>query len=239
MVPLKPPVVMLPMSLFKEVTEASDKELSFHSDIYNLFVGRYTHVGVDNAEIFPAIRSDLTKGIGGLLPLIQDETRFVLDEKVYGGSQPDWKAVPIYQAALQLVAHMSGRVFVGLPLSREKGWVDSSINYALDCGRSRNESQRWNPILRPWVQPYLPAVRRIKQHLRDAKQWMSPLVAELISQDDKEKSSVVEAGSRGAWISWLLKYLPADLKTAERIGMDQMIVHFHPPFFPPPNLCVL
>jgi hypothetical protein len=54
---------------------------------------------------------------------------------------------------------------------------------------------------------------------------MEPYVAEILSENEKNPSAaVVEAGSRGTWISWLLKYLPPELQTAERIGIDQMLV---------------
>src|SRR3569833_376155 len=52
---------------------------------------------------------------------------------------------------------------------------------------------------------------------------MEPLVHEIMSQHN-EKDGPVKIGSRGTFISWLLKYLPEEYKTPERIGTDQMLV---------------
>ena len=215
---------MLPMSLLKEVSESDDSLFSFAKDLYDGGLGKYTHLGTDKPEFIAAVRHDLTKGVQDWLPLLQDEADYAFSKEF--GDSTEWTTVPLYAKVYQLVSLLSGRIFVGLPLSRQQEWIQSSISYTMTLVQVGREAQALNPIIKPLLVPFLPSVRHTKKLLRDAKLWMDPFVKEIVSQNDKENSAVIQAGSRGTWISWLLKYLPADLRTAERIGIDQMLVGF-------------
>ena len=234
MIPVNPPRVMLPMTLFKEVAEAHTSVMSFNKDIHSSFLGRYTHLGTDKPEFLSAVRHDLTKSIQDVLPLLQDEADYAFSKEF--GDSTEWKTTVLFPKALQLVSLLSGRIFVGLPLSRQSEWIQSSINYTMGAIQVRREVQAWNPILRPIVAPFLPSVKRINRLLKQSKTWMDPFVKEIIAQNDREKTAVVSVGSRGTWISWLLKYLPTNLQTAERIGIDQLLVRCLSPKSPSANM---
>ncbi len=222
---------------------------------YSRFMGRWTHVGSNRGEMLAAIRQDLTKSIAGILPLIQDEARYAFAHELDGALPPPgdvdtddrggWRPFPLYVTLLRMVALLSGRVFVGLPLNRSEAWVDASINYTPALVAVMHDSTRFHPLLIPFVAPFLPSVRRVRTYLARAQLWMRPLVAEVLAHEkssqqkrDPEKDAAamdrygraataatpVKVGVRGTLISWLLKYLPDEDKTPERIGIDQMIV---------------
>ena len=193
----------------------------FNSESYERFMGRWTGVGTSQPEVVPTIRQDLTKSIASILPLIQNETHHAFDKEL--GRPDDWTPIRLHATMLRMVALLSGRVFVGHPLNRSEEWLDASINYTTALAAVLRDSTMWNPLLIPFVGRFLPSVRRSREYLRKAQKWMKPLLAEVLSKE-KEKSGPVKVGTQGTFIAWLLNYLPEHQRTAERIGMDQMIV---------------
>ena len=222
--PLQPARVILPMSMLQEVIHAPAEQMSFMHEVNERFLGDYTKVGEDRVELVTTVRGDLTKSIGSILSILQDEAAYATEKEF---KQPqDWTAFKIYPKMLNLVALLSGRVFVGLPLSREEEWVKLSIEYTLDVGGAAKAATNWNPTIRPFVLPFMPEVRKTKDALARAQKAMAPLVRDILAEHDREKSGPIKAGSRGTFISWILKNSADGLKTARRVGESQMIVSF-------------
>jgi hypothetical protein len=82
----------------------------------------------------------LTKSIGAMQKDLQDEARDAVAKHIgpcegishdscslFAASsltiEPAWTPIPVFSKVLHIIALMSGRVFVGLPLSRNEEWV--------------------------------------------------------------------------------------------------------------------
>ncbi|KAJ3939977.1 uncharacterized protein N0V96_009972 [Colletotrichum fioriniae] len=177
------------MNLYQEVIQAPDSEMSFAAEIYDIFLGRYTHVGESRWEVIEAVRIDLTRNMSGVLRPIQEEAKFGLNQLI--GDSAEWKTLNSYHLVLRMIGLMSGRVFVGMPLSREEDWIRASITFATDVGKSRMAALRWNPWIRPFVLPFLPEALH---DLLGRPEYIQPLreeIAEVIKEDGVEKD---EAG---------------------------------------------
>ncbi|TGJ83751.1 hypothetical protein E0Z10_g5013 [Xylaria hypoxylon] len=223
--PINPPRVVLPMSMFKEVVETAEEDMSFRELVHFMFSGHNTHLGVNVDELVSAIRIDLTKSIGALMPILQDECKLAFDTILKNVKEGEWSAVLAQGAALQIVSRMSGRVFVGPELCRQPGYLRTSTMFTADAAKVRNDLQQYNQLLRPFAVPFLNSLKSLRGHLQDAKKWMDPITNELLPKKG-ERAKIVPAGSRGAWISWLLKYLPDHEKTSTKLGLLQMQVSF-------------
>jgi len=140
------------------------------------------------------------------------------------GKPKEWTAIPVHAKTLRFIAILSGRVFVGLPLSREEEWIQASINYTRDCMAIAYASQKWNSLLRPIVAPFLPEVRKAQRDLKFARDKMASIVAEALNDHNSEKSDLIKAGTRGTFASWLLNHMPESQKNAERVGINHMVV---------------
>ena len=210
------------MSTYKEAMLAPTSQLSFLQAVYDMFQGRYTHLGVHQEPVVATIKSELTKSIGDILPLIQEESDYAFRKEI--GSPEDWTAIPVRATMLRFVALLSGRIFVGLPLCREEEWVQASINYTRDCMAVAYVSQMVPELIRPYIAPFLPQVRKAQRDLKFARDKMAPIVADVLSKHRLEMDNTTKAGSRGAFVSWLLNHMPAEQKNAERVGINQMVV---------------
>lgn len=117
---------------------------------------------------------------------------------------------------------MSSRAFVGLPLSREEDWVESTVNYTSGVSRA------WM-ILRliPWpirffVAPFLPQVQALKAQRWINETKMAPLLAAKQSDDVREKKRTIPGGELLDWFSSQYAHPP----TARELGRDQLLVIF-------------
>lgn len=215
------------MNLYQEVIHADDADFSFRAELYDIFLGRFTHIGENSRDVIDAVRLDLTRNLNGVLQPIQDEAAHTLAQLVPDSTE--WTTLPLQQTVLRLVGLMSGRVFVGLPLSRDEEWLAASINFTVDVSQSRLGMLRWNRWVRPFVLRFLPEVRHMMVEQKRAHEWMRPLVDDLMRGSEgfvEEKAKAAKPGSRGAFISWMMKYLPGELRTSETIGNGQMVLSF-------------
>lgn len=121
--------------------------------------GKYTDMGKDHPVGIAAIQADLTNNIGRMLPDLQEETAYALDREI--GRCPHWTQLVLYKKLQQLSAMVNGRMFVGLPLCRDQGWIDLLLAYTLHLFAAISSIQKVHPWLRSIVAPWTAAVRQL------------------------------------------------------------------------------
>jgi hypothetical protein len=87
-------------------------------------LGKYTTLGEGKGglvSIVKVVRIDLTRHLASSISLLHDEIQEVVPRKF--GSSPNWTPVPLYETLARIVAQVTARVFVGLPLCRDEEWV--------------------------------------------------------------------------------------------------------------------
>ncbi|KAF4431010.1 gibberellin cluster-C13-oxidase [Fusarium acutatum] len=220
----RPTLLILPMSVFHEIHNMPNDYISITAEHEDKFQGKYTHITTIRPEIPATIRQDLTRNTPNIMLGFQDELAYASEQWPRTGN---WISVPLYETMLGTVALLSGRVFVGLPLCRDQGWLQASIGYTVQCVSIRDQLHTWSPVLRPIIGPFLPSVRSVRRHLRFAAEIMAPLISQVL-QDDGQQHGIDadQTKGRGTFISWLLRHLPEELRTPEQVGLDQMLVSF-------------
>ena len=118
--PTSPPIVILPITVLDEVRNLPENMVTFNGEIRRIFAGRHTGFGDARPELTAAVKVDLTRNIASTLDGLQDEIKYALDKEF--GSCDDWTSIQVYGKIARIVALLSGRVFVGRPLSREEEW---------------------------------------------------------------------------------------------------------------------
>jgi len=155
--------VILPHHMVNEYKMIPDDQISFMKVSYLRLQGKYTGIGAyEVPEAVNAIKNDLTRNISKVLGDLQDEVSFVLDKQV--GDRPQWKEMWVYGDVLQIVARLSARTFVGLPLCRDDEWINTTINMTVDVINGVNAIKKYPEWIRPITSPFLPEVRRIEQN---------------------------------------------------------------------------
>jgi cytochrome P450 len=113
-----------------------------------------------------------------LNPTISDEVLEAMALELPQGS--DWTEVNINSKLLRIVAMVSGRVFVGPELCRDEAYLDASINYTTDLMIAVHVVALVPKFLRSLISPHLPPVKKLQQRIREADEFLRPIVAKRI-----------------------------------------------------------
>lgn len=83
-----------------------------------------------------------------------------------------------------MVARLSSLIFLGKEVSRDKEWLDVSVNYAIDAFIAARELRMWPAVLRYVVHWVLPATRRVRDHMR--------VGGKIVNREIKKRESIRE-----------------------------------------------
>ncbi|KAF7367735.1 hypothetical protein MSAN_00837400 [Mycena sanguinolenta] len=160
--------VVCGQKLIKDIASASKHAVSFAEgieearDIYftssrpSLFLRpqsvqtRFT-MGREIAEndyYLDVVRTTLTRNLDKCFPDVGDEIICAFDE-VLELQGSEWKSHPVLPKMMAIVARVSSRLFVGLPLCRDKAYLANNVSYTIDVFRSANKITLFSPFLRP------------------------------------------------------------------------------------------
>lgn len=90
----------------------------------------------------------------------------------------DWTSVNIYEALIDIVAQVSGRVFVGPELCKDPEYLDCATKFTIDLVQSITAIKNLRPWTRFFMAPRLPEVRSLRQREKKAAELLRPLVQE-------------------------------------------------------------
>lgn len=117
---------------------------------------------------------------------------------------PEWRPFQAHPAVLRIVALLSGRVFVGQPLSRNEEFLNCIVMYTIDSFSASTRLYGLHTLLRPFARFFLPELRSVRRHLATMKRLVKPLVEQRLCKG---------ADSREDMVSWNLKHSPSELRT--------------------------
>ncbi|KAF2397290.1 cytochrome P450 [Trichodelitschia bisporula] len=115
------------------------------------------------------IRRELTKNLDSYAAAIVDEIEEALSG-TWGRNARDWTDVPAYESLLRVVAAISNRVLVGLPLCRDPAYLKASATFARNVVLTAGAINLLPPFLRPLLAPLFTAYdtlqyRRLAAHI--------------------------------------------------------------------------
>lgn len=213
--------MVLPLHILDEIRNLPENKVSFSKSIAQSFSAKHTGIGEPNPQLIQAIKVDLTRNVAKTLGPLQDEVRYSFNAEI--GPCEDWTPVVIYGAMARIVALLSGRVFVGLPLSRNEKWIDASVRYTMDCIGTQRVLAKWPVFLRDIIAPFLPEVIGLKQYAARGGKLLEPLLKATLAGTLNEKSTNDEDIEQGTFISWILRYTAqTEREDAEHLARTQM-----------------
>lgn len=109
----------------------------------------------------------------------------------------------------QVVALLSGRVFIGRPMSREQEWIKATTDFTRDVEAIMQALLKWPSFIRGIVTPYLPEVRRMSRSKARTAELLAPILDICMkaarNQNEKDMVFVDEyKDQQGTFISWFL-----------------------------------
>lgn len=135
---------------------------------------KYTLIDVGNKALPHTVKTSLTPALPRLSPSLSDEVRSSFLSELPDCSE--WMSVNITHKLLRIVAMVSGRIFIGPELCRDEAYLDAAINYTIELMNARNAVDQMPPWKRPFAAHRLPEVRALMQRLKQADDFMRPVV---------------------------------------------------------------
>ncbi|KAI8632631.1 cytochrome P450 [Xylariaceae sp. FL1651] len=217
-IPFEDPTVILPHSSLKDhVKHIPEPDLTLNGNMYKRFFGRYTQVGTDDAELVSALKYDLTQNVHDLLGAMTEEVKFSFDKVI--GPIKTWQSVSTYPTLLQIVAHTSGRIFIGLPLSRDESWIQASIQHTIGSVQFSDKLREYRSWLRPLVAPFLKERRDMLEIQDRVSAHLDPIITSRLAlhAQSKGKTSSKQSDSHvGRMTGWLLRHYDDSSAKPER-----------------------
>lgn len=130
------PMVIVPTAMLDDLKTEPESSISFRREMYDRFLGTYTSVASNSPTMIQSVKIDLTRGLPQILPEMQEEAQFAAQQCLEGADfdKDGWFRTTVYSASTQIIALISGRVFVGLPLSRNQEWYVGTCSPKVDRG---------------------------------------------------------------------------------------------------------
>ncbi|KAJ7860750.1 cytochrome P450 [Mycena leptocephala] len=211
-------VVVSSPKFVKEVGGAPDHVLSFGEGVEFSLPGAasfFASVGWRISRKNPyhqhTIRSSLTRNLHARFPEVRDEIACAFDD-VLQLHDSEWKSFPALQTIMAVVARVSNRLFVGLPLCRNQTYLWNSVQFAIDVIRSAHIIAFFPDLLRPCTS----TVAKTHDHL--------PLVAERLAKEDELGPDW--PGKPNDLISWLLEDAEGEERTVPALVLRVLSTNF-------------
>ena len=215
--------IILPACTLDEVRNLPENKASFSKVVHVQMYTKYTGLVSATPEIITATRVDLTRHIMSNLDGLQDEVKYGFDKEL--GLCEDWTPFCAYLKLARIVALLSGRLFVGLPLSRQEEWINASVNYTRDVMVAREAIVTKPQFIRPFVAPFLPEVKSVRTYRERGTQLLEPLT-KIVSVRDASKDGRQEGleNEGNTMMAWILKY--SHDKSMRTMAENQMSLTF-------------
>ncbi|KAG8807997.1 hypothetical protein FRC17_004185, partial [Serendipita sp. 399] len=183
----------------EELSRAGDDVLSFIDATDEALQVEHTlgrSTDQDNLYHVHVIRHHLTRHLGVVFPDMYDEICHAYEDEF---KVEEWRELELFTAMLPIVARASNRIFVGLPLCRNKQWLSHMIDGASNCVSTATFINLFPKSLRP-------IVGRLISRSKSRKRSVSVLARGII--EDHLKLAPEERPD--SYISWLLSSAPPE-----------------------------
>jgi hypothetical protein len=98
----------------------------------------------------------------------------------------DWTEVCINQKLVEVVAKVSGRVFVGPELCNDKDYLDMGSNYTIDLMTAVQALKKLRPLTKAFWAPRLPEVQQLRKREKALSDFLRPIVEERMTAKTKD-----------------------------------------------------
>ncbi|KAJ2985895.1 hypothetical protein NUW58_g5290 [Xylaria curta] len=184
-------IVLPPNHLTQEIR--NEPNLSFFAGSEEDFQGRLPGFEPFNATLAAGMllkvtKNQLTKYLIKVTKPVSLEASFALHNLI--GESTEWKEVNIIQTSVKYVSSLSSRIFLGDELCRNKAWLETTSQYAVNAMRAAKKLRLYPRFSRRFVHWFLPECRLVRRLLNEAR----VIIQEVIDRRRAEKAAAAREG---------------------------------------------
>ncbi|KZO94404.1 cytochrome P450 [Calocera viscosa TUFC12733] len=217
-------VVFLPAGVYEDVRKAKDAELSMpeeHNESLSIDYTMGRAVTEDGWQI-QVMRKQMTQSLGAKFPDIHDEIACAFEDELALPNNGEWTPVCAYNAVLNVVCRTSNRLFVGLPLCRDKTFTKISRDYTVTVSKAGFLISIFPKFLKPLAARYIssaPAAAKAFEH------YHVPLI--LRRQRLAQQLGASWASQKPTdFLQWLIDAAPPSKADPKDLNMRMLAMNF-------------
>ncbi|PWW77972.1 cytochrome P450 [Tuber magnatum] len=159
------------------------------------------------------------QSIGSMKEAILAETQFTLNTELPGFSTDEWVSVAIFPVALRIIARVSARAFISLPLCRNEDWLTITITFARDVSKAVDELAGVPKMIRPLYAYLWNPAKEVGSHKRKAESFLAPIIRERLEEESLAEKNATDYQKPTDLLQWLLDRLERHHKTPEALSL--------------------
>jgi cytochrome P450 len=172
-------------------------------------------MGTKAPEFDEAMRYDLTRNTPTVLASFVAEVAYAVEQSF--GQPREWTSFQPRSCMSRIASLMSGRAFVGLPLSRDETWSQATVTYTQDVTRAWLVLRMIPWPIRVLIADLLPQVRSLKNQRRMTEKKLKPLLENPPSQESNVPG--------GDMLRWFRQRYPGN-PSPKQLARDQLLATF-------------
>jgi cytochrome P450 len=98
----------------------------------------------------------------------------------------DWTEVYIFKELVDVIAKVSGRIFVGPELCRNPEYIKLGSSYTVDLVAAVTAVKQVRPWLKPFLCPRLPEIAKLRKIEQQLREFLRPIVEERMTAKSED-----------------------------------------------------
>ncbi|CUS09025.1 unnamed protein product [Tuber aestivum] len=144
-----------------------------------------------------------TQPTGNLKEALLEEARFALNTEFPECTTEEWTSVGIFIPILRMVARVSGRAFVGLPLCRNEDWLKITIQFTGDVFTTFSKLSTVSKLLRPLYAYMWNSVKNLTASRKKGEALLTPILRERLEEKRLAEKNGAVFQRHNDMIEWL------------------------------------
>ncbi|KAK5119965.1 hypothetical protein LTR85_007041 [Meristemomyces frigidus] len=210
------PNVIIPREQIKWLIDHDDRGVSVSEMHHEQLEGAYIFTDpylLERPFHEDVVHKALARKIALLVPEVQDEMQHAMDD-VFGLDIEEWREVCVFEAMMKVIARVSNRMFVGLPLCRNEEYLANASAFAQDIITDVALFSFIPKTLKPLIAPILTIPNR--RHYRGTAKHTLPLIKERLQlMDRKACDPSLDWEEPNDYISWHINLARAENNARE------------------------
>ncbi|KAG0136210.1 cytochrome P450 [Tuber indicum] len=218
--------VILTHAQVRELSNAPDDSLSLAHASARTLMAEYTGMNrfVGTGYVRDATKTKLTQNIGNMIGPLIEETKFALDRELPACTSDEPVPVDIVAAVIRIVARVSARSFIGLPLCRDEDWLAISIAFTGDIFKTAMKLNAIPKLIRPFYAYIWNSAKIIENHKTKAQSLLTPIVRKRFEEKKLAEKNGEAYQNPNDLLEWLTDLVEPRHKTADALSDLQLAV---------------
>ncbi|EUC48267.1 hypothetical protein COCMIDRAFT_87858 [Bipolaris oryzae ATCC 44560] len=182
--------VVIPPRFLPELNKLSDDVVDLPAAVKKMLEGHYTKHETNFPTLMHSIKADLTPSLKRLNEHVSAEVDNAMER--FMPPCEDWTKLTIYESVTNIIAQVSGRLFVGPEHCRDPEYLDIAVNFTNETTTAAFAVKNCNKWLRPFKASHLSEVQHLQNRYERATKFFQPILHQRQESDRKNFDDMLQ-----------------------------------------------